>query len=122
MEAGSASAVVLANDVLSGFFHDSDVSLSSLGDPDLFDTESSVQRSRFNAVIGVKRNTLNYSVKNLFPILILLGLLFRGRAAGVGAPWRCHSGSDADPRGRVGDLRGWAGRRRSLHINGIRRH
>ncbi|MEL6930157.1 MAG: hypothetical protein AAFO95_16190, partial [Cyanobacteria bacterium J06600_6] len=58
------------------FFPDTLVNDSTLGNPRLFDADSTLQYSRFNAVIGIKRDTINFSIKNLLPLLFFIALSY----------------------------------------------
>ena len=58
------------------FFQDTVENDSSLGDPAFFDATRAKEFSRFNAVVQIKRDIVSYSVKNLTPVLILIGLAY----------------------------------------------
>ncbi|MEL6581370.1 MAG: ABC transporter substrate-binding protein [Cyanobacteria bacterium J06621_12] len=58
------------------FFPDTQTNDSTLGNPRLFNTDSILQYSRFNAVIGIKRDTINFSIKNLLPLLFFIALSY----------------------------------------------
>ena len=58
------------------FFPDTQTNDSTLGNPRLFNTDSSLQYSRFNAVIGIERDTINFSIKNLLPLLFFIALSY----------------------------------------------
>ncbi|MEM6613448.1 MAG: ABC transporter substrate-binding protein [Cyanobacteria bacterium P01_C01_bin.72] len=58
------------------FFPDTQTNDSTLGNPRLFNANSSLQYSRFNAVIGIKRDTINFSIKNLLPLLFFIALSY----------------------------------------------
>lgn len=53
-------------------FQDTLTRNSTLGNPRMFEADTTIAYSRFNAEVYVKRDTLSYSVKNLFPILVLI--------------------------------------------------
>ncbi|MDM8567561.1 extracellular solute-binding protein [Candidatus Halobeggiatoa sp. HSG11] len=57
-------------------FQDITKNESTLGDPNFFGTKSSIEYSRFNAVIEVKRDVLSFVTKNLLPLLFLIGLSY----------------------------------------------
>ncbi len=57
-------------------FQDTLVHDSTLGNPRLFDADTAMSYSQVNAQIYIKRDTLSYSIKNLFPILILIIVSF----------------------------------------------
>ena len=58
------------------FFPDTQTNDSTLGNPRLFNAESTLNYSRFNAVIGIKRDTINFSIKNLLPLLFFIALSY----------------------------------------------
>lgn len=58
------------------FFPDTHTNDSTLGNPRLFNADSTLQYSRFNAVIGIKRDTINFSIKNLLPLLFFIALSY----------------------------------------------
>ena len=58
------------------FFPDTHINDSTLGNPRLFNAESTLKYSRFNAVIGIKRDTINFSIKNLLPLLFFIALSY----------------------------------------------
>jgi raffinose/stachyose/melibiose transport system substrate-binding protein len=49
---------------------------SSLGDPKLLGSGSILNYSTFNAVIEIKRDTLSFVIKNLLPLLFLVGISY----------------------------------------------
>jgi branched-chain amino acid transport system substrate-binding protein len=49
---------------------------STLGNPNLFRTDSHLKYSRFNAIIKIKRDTLGFITKNLLPLLFLVGISY----------------------------------------------
>ncbi|RKZ58624.1 MAG: hypothetical protein DRR08_15915 [Candidatus Parabeggiatoa sp. nov. 2] len=49
---------------------------STLGNPNLFRTDSHMKYSRFNAIIKIKRDTLGFITKNLLPLLFLVGISY----------------------------------------------
>ncbi len=57
-------------------FQDITKNESTLGDPSFFGTNSSIEYSRFNAVIEVKRDITSFITKNLLPLLFLVGLSY----------------------------------------------
>jgi len=57
-------------------FQDITKNESTLGDPSFFGTDSSIEYSRFNAVIEVKRDVSSFVTKNLLPLLFLVGLSY----------------------------------------------
>ena len=58
------------------FFPDTLTNDSTLGNPRLFDADSTLQYSRFNAVIGIERDTFSFSIKNLLPLLFFIALSY----------------------------------------------
>ena len=58
------------------FFPDTQTNDSTLGNPRLFNTDSTLDYSRFNAVIDIKRDTVNFSIKNLLPLLFFIVLSY----------------------------------------------
>ena len=58
------------------FFPDTLTNNSNLGNPRLFNADSTLQYSRFNAVIGIKRDTISFSIKNLLPLLFFIALSY----------------------------------------------
>ena len=58
------------------FFPDTQINDSTLGNPRLFNAESTLKYSRFNAVIGIKRDTISFSIKNLLPLLFFIALSY----------------------------------------------
>lgn len=58
------------------FFPDTQTNDSTLGNPRLLNLDSSLQYSRFNAVIGIKRDTINFSIKHLLPLLFFIALSY----------------------------------------------
>ena len=58
------------------FFPNTLTNDSTLGNPRLFNTDSTLQYSQFNAVIGIKRDTVNFSIKNLLPLLFFIALSY----------------------------------------------
>jgi len=58
------------------FFPDTLTNDSTLGNPRLFNADSTLQYSRFNAVIGIERDTINFSIKNLLPLLFFIALSY----------------------------------------------
>ncbi|MDM8558434.1 extracellular solute-binding protein [Candidatus Parabeggiatoa sp. HSG14] len=49
---------------------------STLGDPSLFDSNSHIEYSQFNAIIEIKRDIVSFITKNLLPLLFLLGISY----------------------------------------------
>jgi hypothetical protein len=47
-----------------------------LGHPDLLDSKTVAEFSRFNSTIQIERKTASYSVKNLTPLLLLVGMAY----------------------------------------------
>ena len=58
------------------FFQDTIEDVAGLGHPDLLSTQQSAQRSRFNLTIEIRRDVASYSVKNLIPLFLLVGLAY----------------------------------------------
>ena len=58
------------------FFQDVMDNESTLGNPNLFRTDSHLKYSRFNAIIKIKRDTLGFITKNLLPLLFLVGISY----------------------------------------------
>ena len=58
------------------FFQDIVNNESTLGYPKFFGTGSHQEYSQFNAVIDIKRNALSFIVKNLLPLLFLVGISY----------------------------------------------
>ena len=58
------------------FFPDTQINDSTLGNPRLFNADSSLKYSRFNAVIDIKRDTFSFSIKNLLPLLFFIALSY----------------------------------------------
>ena len=54
------------------FFPDSLHNNSTLGNPQFFDIDSDIEYSRFNADVVIKRDGLSFSLKNLFPLFIVV--------------------------------------------------
>ena len=57
-------------------FQDTIRNESSLGHPELFDSHRATEFSRFNATIQIQRDILSYSVKNMTPVFLLVGLAY----------------------------------------------
>jgi branched-chain amino acid transport system substrate-binding protein len=58
------------------FFQDIVINESTLGSPILFDLDSQIEYSRFNAVIEIKRDILSFVTKNLLPLLFLIAISY----------------------------------------------
>ncbi len=58
------------------FFQDSLHNESTLGSPHFFDTVSDIEYSRFNANIGLKRDVLSFTIKNLLPLFAIIILAY----------------------------------------------
>ena len=58
------------------FFPDTQINDSTLGNPRLFNTDSNLHYSRFNAVIEIERDTVSFSIKNLLPLLFFIALSY----------------------------------------------
>jgi len=54
------------------YYQDLFINESSLGDPDAFNSKNQIVYSRFNAEIMIKRKIVNYLIKNLFLIIVLI--------------------------------------------------
>jgi branched-chain amino acid transport system substrate-binding protein len=57
-------------------FQDIMTNESTLGDPMLFDSNSQIEYSRFNAIIEIKRDILSFITKNLLPLLFLIAISY----------------------------------------------
>jgi len=57
-------------------FQDTVKNETTLGDPYFFGTDSNLEYSRFNAVIEIKRHIVSFLIKNLLPLLFLLGISY----------------------------------------------
>ncbi|MDM8564525.1 ABC transporter substrate-binding protein [Candidatus Halobeggiatoa sp. HSG11] len=57
-------------------FQDITKSESTLGNPLLFDSDGNIEYSRFNTVIQIHRDVLNFSIKNLFPLFVIVLLSY----------------------------------------------
>jgi branched-chain amino acid transport system substrate-binding protein len=58
------------------FFQDSLHNESTLGSPHFFDTVSDIEYSRFNANIGLKRDVISFTIKNLLPLFAIIILAY----------------------------------------------
>lgn len=58
------------------FFQDILINDSTLGDPRLFDSDSDLKYSRFNAVVDIKRDRVSFAIKNLLPLLFFIGISY----------------------------------------------
>jgi len=58
------------------FFQDTVEIDTRLGHPDLLDSKASDEFSRFNSTIQIERKTASYSIKNLTPLLLLVGMAY----------------------------------------------
>ena len=58
------------------FFPDTLTNDSTLGNPRLFNADSTLHYSRFNAVIDIERDTFSFSIKNLLPLLFFIALSY----------------------------------------------
>ena len=54
------------------FYPDIVANQSTLGDRRFVDTDSQIEYSRFNAVIDIKRDIINFSVKDLLPLMFFI--------------------------------------------------
>ncbi|RKZ89327.1 MAG: hypothetical protein DRR19_11660 [Candidatus Parabeggiatoa sp. nov. 1] len=55
-------------------FQNSQKNESTLGIPELFDTQQRVEYSQFNILIDIERHVLNFIFKNLLPIIFVIAL------------------------------------------------
>ena len=58
------------------FFQDTLQIEAPLGHPDLLIPQHPAEHSRFNATIQIKRDIVSYSIKNLIPVFLLVGLAY----------------------------------------------
>ena len=58
------------------FFQDTMQTNTRLGHPDMLDSKIVSEFSRFNSTIQIERKVASYSIKNLTPLLLLLGLAY----------------------------------------------
>ena len=58
------------------FFQDILKNDSTLGNPYLLDSDFHIEYSRFNTAIDIKRNTVSFSLKNLLPLLLMVGVSY----------------------------------------------
>ncbi|MBQ12707.1 MAG: hypothetical protein CMJ45_14300 [Planctomyces sp.] len=58
------------------FFQDTVEIDTRLGHPDLLDSKTVAEFSRFNSTIQIERKTASYSIKNLTPLLLLVGMAY----------------------------------------------
>jgi len=54
------------------YYQDRFINQSSLGDPDAFEAKNQIEYSRFNTEIHIMRKIVNYLIKNVFLILVLI--------------------------------------------------
>ena len=57
-------------------FQDIFLTDSTLGNPRLFDLDTKTEYSRFNLFIEIKRDALDFVIKSMLPLLIVLGLAY----------------------------------------------
>jgi branched-chain amino acid transport system substrate-binding protein len=58
------------------FFSDTLKNDSTLGNPNLLNSDDNLEYSRFNAVIHIKRDRISFAIKNLLPLLFLIGVSY----------------------------------------------
>jgi branched-chain amino acid transport system substrate-binding protein len=58
------------------FFSDTLKNDSTLGNSKLFNSDDNLEYSHFNAVINIKRDRISFAIKNLLPLLFLIGVSY----------------------------------------------